>query len=523
MPRDDFSGKTIDLLRRRVRDQCSNPVCSAATSGPTVRTDGAVNLGVAAHIHAASPRGPRFNSSMSPEERASITNGIWLCQTCAAWVDRDVERYPANLLQKWKVEAEGRAMEELARRPKGASDAQAQAQSMFAGLPITLSPLAIGDAHQAMSEALEAVDPRFCVVTSYRDKTVMVTLRAREDVQLSLEPPTPLRTQWDRELSIFALHGGEARVPADGTRLQGSPLIEQLLAPSVLAGGQFVFKQHPKDAIIKLSVKDAGGAVLAAMDDIPARLTGGTESFAVAGTGCRGAFEAKLTSPKRTTSMGEFQLRLNTACWVGQPVDCLPFFDKLRAFFQQIAMGGTVDATIEVNGTVILGATLHVSLETQGIQAAYVMLEYTRRARVLCHYLKHPLAFQLTPPFSAEDHERLAEAVDIIEGEAPVRGDAVGKITSNVIADQKAENIKYLVAGSVLRELVFLGEPTLLRVFDTQLILPGLRVVFSNVMCALSVCPDTVREGDAVPVQWIPGADFSMTRTFESLGSEVPP
>jgi hypothetical protein len=68
-----------------------------------------VNVGVAAHITAASQGGPRFDPSLTESQRASHENGIWLCQNCAKLIDNDVLAYPATLLQAWKREAEENA------------------------------------------------------------------------------------------------------------------------------------------------------------------------------------------------------------------------------------------------------------------------------------------------------------------------------------------------------------------------------------------------------------------------------
>lgn len=78
----------------------------AVTSGPQVDLAKAVNVGVAAHITAASSGGPRHDPSLKPEVRRHASNGIWLCQTCAKLVDNDPLRYPAELLREWRDKAE---------------------------------------------------------------------------------------------------------------------------------------------------------------------------------------------------------------------------------------------------------------------------------------------------------------------------------------------------------------------------------------------------------------------------------
>ena len=106
MPRDNFTRKVQNMLSKRVATYCSNPNCHKLTFGPSVAKDAFVNIGVAAHITAAAPGGPRYDATMSPAQRSAIENGIWLCQNCAKLVDNDPSRYTVNLLNEWKHSAE---------------------------------------------------------------------------------------------------------------------------------------------------------------------------------------------------------------------------------------------------------------------------------------------------------------------------------------------------------------------------------------------------------------------------------
>lgn len=114
--RDDFNNATKDMLSKRVGAKCSNPGCQSPTSGPSSDDGKAVNVGVAAHIHAASVGGPRYEKFMSPEQRAHISNGIWLCQTCSKLIDADSVRYTVGLLKDWKKQAEAAALAQIESR-----------------------------------------------------------------------------------------------------------------------------------------------------------------------------------------------------------------------------------------------------------------------------------------------------------------------------------------------------------------------------------------------------------------------
>jgi hypothetical protein len=112
--RNDFSEEVKRNIAARAGYRCSNPSCGKPTSGPTADPGRALSIGVAAHITAASPGGPRFDASLSPEKRASIMNAVWLCQSCGTLVDRDLDNFTVNTLREWKQLRENTAAAELA-------------------------------------------------------------------------------------------------------------------------------------------------------------------------------------------------------------------------------------------------------------------------------------------------------------------------------------------------------------------------------------------------------------------------
>lgn len=113
--RDDFSKPTIRVLSERVAGRCSLPICGAQTSGPHTDPHKSVKVGVAGHITAAARGGPRYDPSLTPEQRRHPDNGIWLCQTHGRQVDCDESVYTVDELRAWKAEAEQRATSALGR------------------------------------------------------------------------------------------------------------------------------------------------------------------------------------------------------------------------------------------------------------------------------------------------------------------------------------------------------------------------------------------------------------------------
>lgn len=112
MPRDNFTAATKIALAKRAGYRCSYPGCNAITVGPSDESAQATaNTGEAAHISAASggPGARRWISGLKPENRSSIDNAIWCCETHAKLIDTDEVTYTIPMLTQWRKLAELRA------------------------------------------------------------------------------------------------------------------------------------------------------------------------------------------------------------------------------------------------------------------------------------------------------------------------------------------------------------------------------------------------------------------------------
>ena len=120
--RDDFPARVRHLIEKKSAFRCSNPNCRKVLIGPSEDFKEVVYMGVAAHIYGASPRGPRYDPSMTAEERASEENGLLLCKYCAALVDVEEKSYPPELLILWKKQAYQLARDLLMAPAEGVTD-----------------------------------------------------------------------------------------------------------------------------------------------------------------------------------------------------------------------------------------------------------------------------------------------------------------------------------------------------------------------------------------------------------------
>lgn len=101
---DAFPPSVKDALTKRASYICSNPDCRNHTIAPTVSSSSEwTYTGKAAHITAASPGGPRYDPSLTSEERSGVSNGVFLCSNCAEMIDKNQGKdYPVELLVAWR-------------------------------------------------------------------------------------------------------------------------------------------------------------------------------------------------------------------------------------------------------------------------------------------------------------------------------------------------------------------------------------------------------------------------------------
>jgi hypothetical protein len=154
--RDDFSDKVKRTVSARVANRCSNPECQALTSGPQSDTTKALNVGVAAHITAASPNGPRYSSDLTSKARCHPDNAIWLCQSCAKLVDNDPIRFSESLLREWKRRAEENAFSKVGKT--NMVEAQLSAETPEEVIWTTLKTLQAANAEVTAGMLIEVVE-----------------------------------------------------------------------------------------------------------------------------------------------------------------------------------------------------------------------------------------------------------------------------------------------------------------------------------------------------------------------------
>lgn len=510
MARDDFPKPVIDKLRTRVANRCSNPDCRVPTTGPA-GSNKINNIGIAAHICAAAAGGPRYADDMTSAERKSFNNGIWLCTICAKKIDSDVDRYPEALLQRWKMQAEATAEQELGKPLPNAKDAITTLSGAMTGLPTEFVPSAISNVHQSSALTLEALDPRFHVETEYKGRATTFHLHAKEDIPVTMTISSTHVDEFRAKYDNLVRHGDDLSIDANSLSFVGSRLIEEITKPT---GGQVQILSPKKDVLLRLSSVSRSTNISFQLDDVHAKASVGSESYTILGHTCGGLLHIQQSGRFDRKDVN-VDLRLEYQAWENCDIRMLPHFDKLHRFFDSLLSDSELFIEVEIDGF-HLSKTSGIDVSDQDFVAQILSIfEYVRDSRKIADLTEHAILFKPEFTVSQEEYEDIKEACRIIDGQARYTKRALAspirtKLTLHRDMDSThpfmSDKASYLVLEEDTRKRI--------RVFDEEIQLPRKRLKLSSVHPRLDENAKTAKTGDMIDVEWEPAEDFSVEIQF---------
>lgn len=393
--RDDFRAATVKLLRERAGNVCSNPGCRITTLGPQQGDSGIVITGVAAHISGAAPLGPRYDPSLTKAQRKHYDNGIWLCSGCSTRIDRDKIFYTAKLLQDWKKIAIKAAAARQDTRAFGEQEVTDHLHSALTGFAKGPFVGAIHNIHKAEAAALESLDQRFVVSTSYRDGVAGYELNPRhEPVRLDLSYSPEVAAEIQVKMAALHAWGKQFQVPSLMARVTGSPLIEYLES---LQEGVLTLGARGMEAVIKARVLRDGGTV--AMETFTGLATAGSVGISVSATAFGGlmgcSFDLPLNADDESRPISTFSH--NWAVFEGRDIRHLPYLTDAIEFMKPIVKGATVSLEVSLKGLRAFDAEVDGAPVANYLGGMLALAQYADSCAVLAELLDRTIVFSLPP------------------------------------------------------------------------------------------------------------------------------
>lgn len=452
---------------------------------------------------------------MTPDERSSFSNGIWLCVACARMIDRDIHAYPVELLRQWKALAETRAALGINKAAPREEDLQKQFVSALSGTPV-LAPRLIANTHLATQTALEQLDPRFAVTTAYVDGVTRITAHARQPVALTLRVESREGDDIASQFDALAANGEPVAIDAARISVVGSKLIEHALKPVQSSGTGLLRFQAPKEAaLMKILLRDPNGNATWPLDDVHGYVQGGYKQRTFFGKTFEGALDFRSIAHIDRLPEADASFQLDVTGWVGTEVLALPCFDDLCEFVRLISVGWVIDIQLKMKGKHIYRGTIDLRGMSEVWPAMRALLTYTLRVRKLAEMLDRSFAFELAE-ISAEDFEQLSDIVQFGEpGVTHDKGNLASTPVTGMLADAGVEGLRNLVARTEPAELVYVEEEAqTLMVYGRAVPIPRREFMFSAVNPYIDRNLDEVQEGDEVHVRWIPADGCTWSYRF---------
>ncbi|URQ89978.1 hypothetical protein [Pseudoalteromonas sp. SCSIO 43101] len=451
--RDDFSKATKKELAERVGHLCSNPECRVLTKGAKTDSNGTVGIGVAAHITAAAIGGPRYDASLTKQQRKSFDNGIWLCQSCARIIDVDVAKYSVSLLKSWRAQAEEFSNTNIGKKiydehtvKKEIIKSTIEHISGWSGS--SSSDLAI-KAIQIKEAELSSLDSRFNVTTNIIDGKVSSLIEPKyHDIELKIAAADKNDDTLYSCLLGLEEEGREFSIDTSKINISGSPLFEQMIARP---GG--VFQAGAVKQKIQCELYATNNDENLFLASCRAHIYGGTKKTIIEGL----ALNSFLSFSTEMSDISKSTFSIRTSSWLGKKLSKLPFFPKLIKAIDILSKSGKLKVVHDHPelGEIIIAQT---NLSDKGevfIGQVVSLLKYVHKARIVNNYLNSDLTYQY---FNASEEEvkALDELSDLIGSPVIITAD---QIESN-------PKLKVLLCEGFCEDESFIGTPnTCIRIY----------------------------------------------------------
>ncbi|VVO01558.1 hypothetical protein [Pseudomonas fluorescens] len=382
--RHDFLQSTVQRLRDRAGNVCSFPGCHVHTHGSAFNGDKAVGVGVACHIKAAAPGGPRYDAKQTKDERRHLNNGIWMCQTHSKLIDADDSAYSVKILRDWRHTAEARSNSLINQKSFTENEVKAAIEE---GTVSTLQrwvnrsndpfETPIAEVMKGYETGLERLDPRFNVQVDVVGGKYHHIISAAQDnvsLRLILQDLDQLEDFWEAERALFE-EGRELQIPGAHFKIEGSKLFDAIHQRTHRSGQGVLTMGAPKRALTANLYARSPEGHERAIDTFTCYYTSGSVRTVFNGTALGGFFavNASCTHDGRDT---KFDLTFNLEAWCGKNILDLPGFTRLARAAQNLGKGRLV-VEIEVGNNV-------ASFDTK---SSPINEEYHAQLRWLIEYL----------------------------------------------------------------------------------------------------------------------------------------
>jgi len=515
--RDDFSASVKDKLNKRVGLRCSNPDCRVPTSAPSDESDEGINsIGIAAHICAAAggKGARRYDSNMTPAQRKSINNGIWLCANCSIIIDKDETTYTVELLKQWKKQAEETAKLEQGTKLPKKEDAIDTLTMALTGFSKRMLVNAIDNIHKASEESLERLDPRFKVKTSYHGDVTEFFVYPKETVPFKMKVQESHTIEFKKQFINFIDYGEDIKIDNKAINLQGVPILELLFSECTGTLTISPIPQRKRKCVMKIWFVEPETNRVEAFDDIHGEIRTGNKAFTFKGYACNELFYINLKiDPLESSTKSTLSILFEK--WNNIDINTLPYFNKILSFILKLVENWDLNGSLELEGNE-LGNFKRNKGDDDWI-SYYYPLKYIKLCQQISKFTNTNILFSENFDCSTQKYNHISEIVDIIHGKIYKKDDGYSvffnwTVPENFEGEEFFESIKNsnCLAIQWIEEF---GET--IKLFDKKINLPPRVIMIESIVAEIDRDISVLKVGDVVKINLIPQEDFSCKISYQ--------
>lgn len=504
--RDDFPLNVKQKLAMRVGHRCSKPDCRVPTSGPTDNPRGASNIGKAAHITAAARGGPRYDPGMTPGERRSIANGIWLCSNCADAIDKDTSRFTGKLLTTWKARAEHEAREEQG-KPQPSARELAVYKTKAVGENVTGRSITslVSDTLDVARREIEKLDDRVTVEIDKHGLETRYVFHAKQDFPFQLHVEQPSVEEFKTKFRALRDHGHRLEIDAASVSLTGSRIFELMEG----IPGKLIMGTHARRAAVQRLAFTAPGSLQQDVIDVVGEVAGGTQSFTFAGTALDGLYRIayqcpidQIGVPITTTIDSRFDLSV----WNGRSIHRLQHFERFARFVATLSSGASVHWSLEIEGNLIMEGDSAQFVNPEDCAPFDAMVSYIREARDVARRFAIEVPFHVEK-ISAVDAQWLHDVWWLLFKMKLQHGLAIGPatVTMQPTDEERAMDLRQSIEKAIPHAITIkqqLARP--LSIFGTSVAIGLVTIDYSEATFQVDGLLDAIRAGCSCAIRIVP-------------------
>lgn len=418
--RDDFKASDVKALRERVNNICSNPSCGNQTIEPQKTVNNKINItGTAAHICAAAVGGPRYDASMSTEERKSIENGIWLCNHCARKIDVESEAYSVELLKQWKNKAELKLLINSNSRLYSENEFQRETQLRVLESHrsrqnfTSVANASLNSIAKIIQEELRSLDPRLSISCNYINSEthykIDVVGDSDESVKINFKPNNV--EEFNEKYTKLIEHGETFEVSVDSINSNSEAL--NSLFPQELQDGKLYIKKT-SNLMGEIEIVDENENLIL---DGNAEIIYGEKSHSLEIDKFDGLMSIKYKNAP--IKIGEpnkinFEISIHLRKWDDIAVKRLTYFSQIKRVYRLLRECNQLKIRLSVGGTEISSVSIE-NLQKDWINSMNVFLDYIENTRKISEKLNTDIFFRSNLSLDDEEINKSYKIVELLE------------------------------------------------------------------------------------------------------------